>query len=1211
MRHLDIAPPSLRPLPFAVLAAALALSPACDDKKSSPATPPGADTFVFADTTGGGDSTTSPDADTVGPVGCTGDADCLGAIPGLGACQVAVCQLPAGTCVAQAAADGTGCDDQNPCTVADECQGAICLGQAKQCQDDNPCTDDACSPATGECAFTPNTAACDDANLCTEGDHCEAGVCAGTVNPLCQCTADADCDKFDDADLCNGYLVCKDAACVTAEDSTITCDPSLAGPCQSVSCDPTDGKCKAASLEDGAHCDDANDCTKSDACSGGVCKGKPISCDDKDPCTDDVCDPDGGCGHTQNTAACDDGDPCTLDDVCAAGACSGSVNPACVCAEDADCAEFEDGNLCNGTLKCEAGACEIAPATVVDCSAEAAAAPPCHKVTCDPTLGACQTKPSLDGTTCADQNPCTKDDHCVGGICKGLPVLCDDANPCTEDTCDLVDGCTFTPTSGGACDDGNACTSGDACAEGVCVGTTDPTCECETDADCGKLEDGDLCNGTLRCLDLQCIVDPSTVVACDTEGLDPCVLSQCVPATGKCAKTTLSDGTPCDDGNACTAPDFCSGAICKGKPVKCDDGDICTEDACEPDLGCVHEYGDAACDDGNGCTSDDHCVEGACVGSPVAGCVCAATGDCAPFEDGNVCNGTLICQGSKCVVDPGTVVECEPAADVQCSVNQCNPLTGACNEIPFADGKPCDDDDACTVIDECIEGLCIGDGEPDCDDGDPCTHDACESAFGCVHPFGDGEPCDDGNSCTEGDTCLLGTCMAGDVNACPGTCEPAWTLHCGSTDAWGTGLGGATDAIESYGCNTDTYPGPEYAYTFKAPYDGELTVTLSDEKTLTDVMVIASTGDGCDPAGCVGWDYASATVPMEAGSTYFVVVDGYLDATGSYVIDVACKPAHEQDCDDDLDEDGDDKTDCDDEDCAAEPICLEPECAPVWTLDCGESDSSANYAGGSTDVLGAYEGCENGDAYPGPEYTYLFVAPATASVTVSLANETAETDIIVLTDDAGHCYATQCVAYGLEGVTFDAIAGNVYYLVVDGYNGEEGTFDISLACVGAAASETACGDGVDDDGDGLVDCEDGECLGAEGLCQPACIPDEVSMAQLACPTSEDAWNNGGEGSNDLVTAYGCNAFDYAGAEYVYTFEALADGPVTITQTEDGSDLDILLLEDRGAGCNPASCVAWALDTFTFEAKAGTTYYVVVDGFQGAVGDYTLAMSCGE
>jgi uncharacterized repeat protein (TIGR01451 family) len=52
-----------------------------------------------------------------------------------------------------------------------------------------------------------------------------------------------------------------------------------------------------------------------------------VTCDDANPCTDDTCNPAGGCLHANNSASCDDGNPCTTGDACVAGVCAGVTAP--------------------------------------------------------------------------------------------------------------------------------------------------------------------------------------------------------------------------------------------------------------------------------------------------------------------------------------------------------------------------------------------------------------------------------------------------------------------------------------------------------------------------------------------------------------------------------------------------------------------------------------------------------------------------------------------------------------------------------------------------------------------------------------------------------------------------------------------------------------------------------------------------------------------
>ncbi len=77
------------------------------------------------------------------------------------------------------------CDDADQCTT-DVCDpgdpGADnfgCIYGAVDCNDGNVCTDDTCISPTG-CAYTNNTAPCDDGDKCTTNDICGDGVCGGT-----------------------------------------------------------------------------------------------------------------------------------------------------------------------------------------------------------------------------------------------------------------------------------------------------------------------------------------------------------------------------------------------------------------------------------------------------------------------------------------------------------------------------------------------------------------------------------------------------------------------------------------------------------------------------------------------------------------------------------------------------------------------------------------------------------------------------------------------------------------------------------------------------------------------------------------------------------------------------------------------------------------------------------------------------------------------
>ena len=52
-----------------------------------------------------------------------------------------------------------------------------------------------------------------------------------------------------------------------------------------------------------------------------------------------------------------------------------------------------------------------------------------------------------------------------------------------------------------------------------------------------------------------------------------------------------------------------------------------------------------------------------------------------------------------------------------------------------------------------------------------------------------------------------------------------------------------------------------------------------------------------------------------------------------------------------------------------------------------------------------------------------------------------------------------------------------------------------------------------------------------------------------------------------------------------------------------------ILAKGKTGCDAAQCVAWDYASATTKVKAGETYYIVVDGYDGANGKYALTVTC--
>jgi MYXO-CTERM domain-containing protein len=164
-------------------------------------------------------------------------------------------------CLTGFCADGTCCDtacDQGPCDACAVAAGAKFAGVCKLL----------------------DGVMCDDGDACTQTDTCLAGQCIGADSKMCSTST-----------TCAGTSMC----------------------------DAATGMCVGPLTPDGTTCDDANACTASDVCQGGVCLGvNDVSCPALDDChAEGTCDPASG---TCSVPVLPDGTVCP-GGVCRAGTC--------------------------------------------------------------------------------------------------------------------------------------------------------------------------------------------------------------------------------------------------------------------------------------------------------------------------------------------------------------------------------------------------------------------------------------------------------------------------------------------------------------------------------------------------------------------------------------------------------------------------------------------------------------------------------------------------------------------------------------------------------------------------------------------------------------------------------------------------------------------------------------------------------------------------
>lgn len=502
----------------------------------------------------------------------------------------------------------------------------------------------------------------------------------------------------------------------------------------------------------------------------------------------------------------------------------------------------------------------------------------CERAVCN--QGSCVPETLPDGESCDDQNPLTGSDACRAGVCAGAVLDCDsDLGPCLKATRDEATGeCVVVPArKGSPCDDGNACTEEDSCQGGECVGKKPKLCQ--PSDDCHQI-------------------------------------GECNAKTGKCSNPKAADGKSCDDGSACTEHDACGAGKCLGEKVECDDGLACSKDSCDETSG--------------GCVSDK------------SNCSCESDPDC---DDGNACNGQESCEPGVKQCKLGIPIVCDPGTDV-CAPARCQPSSGRCVPVAAPNGNQCDDGDACTQSDACARGVCTGTDPVVCSALSQChAAGTCDPQSGeCSHPaLPNDTPCSDGDACTQVDGCQDGACLgtkpllcaaldachdAGACNAKNGSCSNPNKpngVSCSDGNACSLGDACAEGVCAPQSQVVCTALDGCHALGTCDPQTGSCSNPLKPDGASCNDALTCSTGDACLAGKCRG-----ATLICNDGVA--CTVDSCSEQLGGCTTNsAACACATSADCDD--------KNPCN----GTETCNLQTrQCQPGTALDCRSLDDACN-----------------------------------------------------------------------------------------------------------------------------------------------------------------------------------------------------------------------------------------------------------------------------
>lgn len=311
-------------------------------------------------------------------------------------------------------------------------------------------------------------------------------------------------------------------------------------------------------------------------------------------------------GDTATCASCDDGNPCTTD-ACVAGACNHAPIAGCTAP-------------CAGDANCKAGGliCDAVSHTCVTCTATAGcpAGSACKNNSQCVQIGTCASSKDCKATSqvcdlqasqcvdCVDAGDCTAPASCVAHQCK-IVQKCVSDKDCT-DVCDKVAGFCVNCVQDGDCKPEEFCGAAktcqkDACSAGQCSAGSWFSC---------------LANGSAF----------AAPVSCDDGSA--CTDDSCDVAKGGCLWMGKPDGTVCSvpGTNLCIESSKCKVGKCVAPPVGglgCEDGNVCTNDVCDPKVGCTHAPAvGGKCTgtvDGSPCTKGDiSCQASGTCGEPAA-----------------------------------------------------------------------------------------------------------------------------------------------------------------------------------------------------------------------------------------------------------------------------------------------------------------------------------------------------------------------------------------------------------------------------------------------------------------------------------------------------------------------------------------------------------------------------------------------------------------
>ena len=205
-------------------------------------------------------------------------------------------------------------------------------------------------------------------------------------------------------------------------------------------------------------------------------------------------------------------------------------------------------------------------------------------------------------------------------------------------------------------------------------------------------------------------------------------------------------------------------------------------------------------------------------------------------------------------------------------------------------------------------------------------------------------------------------------------------------------------------------------------------------------------------------------------------------------------------CNNGKDDNNNGLVDCADPQCTTFPGCLAVDCTP--DVDFGTLASHGAKVSRTVDTTGATQSfvtCATPGGH-GRVAGFTLTAPADVRLDFTQAMGTAHVVDLFRAGANQTCdrNPVTCVNAGdapTTTQTFAGLAAGSYWLIVESYPNTMGSTMVTLS-TGAPATPEICNNGIDDDGNGLVDCQDLACVNAPNCSAVECNPD-ATIGSLA------------------------------------------------------------------------------------------------------------------